>query len=178
MRIAIADPPYLGRGARWYGPTGRGSGGGRHRPDAHLDAHEWDRPSRHVALIAQLREEFDAWAVAAAPDSLPVYLGAAPDARILIWRRRNAPPSGARVRSCWEPVLVSTPRRGVGTGHMLDDVLDVPAPRGGFVGAKPAAWTRWVLDAIGYEPGTDDEVTDLFHGSGAVAAELAQGVLC
>lgn len=61
---------------------------------------------------------------------------------------------------------------------MLDDVLDVPAPRGGFVGAKPAAWTRWVLDAIGYEPGTDDEVTDLFHGSGAVAAELAQGVLC
>jgi hypothetical protein len=176
MRIALADPPYLGRAARWYGLTGRGSGGGRHRPDGHPAAAEWDRPERHLELVAQLREEFDAWAVAACPASLPVYLSAAPRARVMIWRRRNAPPSGARVRSCWEPVILETPRRAQGTGHSMDDVLDAAGPRIGFAGAKPAAWTRWVLDAIGYDAATD-EVTDLFAGSGRVAAELAQGVL-
>jgi hypothetical protein len=50
--------------------------------------------------------------------------------------------------------------------------------RAGFVGAKPPAWTRWVLDALGYDP-ERDEVVDLFNGSGAVAGALAEaaGVL-
>lgn len=175
MRIALADPPYLGRSVRWYG-TGRGSGGRRHVADVHPAAAEWDTPARHLELVAQLRSEFDAWAIAASPDSLGVYLPAVPEARVLIWTRRNAPPSGARVRACWEPVIVSTPRRAYGTGHKLDDVLDEPGTRGGFVGAKPLRWTRWVLDALGYDPELD-EVVDLFHGSGAVASVLDQGVL-
>lgn len=37
-------------------------------------------------------------------------------------------------------------------------------------GAKPAGWTHWVLDALGYEPG--DSVTDLFPGSGAVSQAI------
>ena len=45
-----------------------------------------------------------------------------------------------------------------------------------FVGQKPRQWTRWVLDMLGYDPETDT-VDDLFHGSVAVAAEIAQGVL-
>lgn len=40
---------------------------------------------------------------------------------------------------------------------------------------KPAAWTRWVLDALGYDPAVD-EVHDLFPGSGAVTA-AADGML-
>jgi hypothetical protein len=96
----------------------------------------------------------------------------------MVWHRRNAPPSGARIRSCWEPVLISTPRTGRGSGVPGSDVLDTPAMRAGFVGAKPPAWTRWVLDALGYDPETD-EVLDLFNGSGAVGAALleAAGVL-
>lgn len=50
---------------------------------------------------------------------------------------------------------------------MLDDVVTAPAPRTGFAGAKPEAWTHWILDAFSYEP-TEDTVVDLFPGSGAV----------
>lgn len=176
VKMAIADPPYLGRAVRWYGPGGRGAGGGRGRADEHAGAAEWDNPDRHRDLVRELRAGYDAWAIAAAPDSLGLYLAEAPDARVLIWHRRNAPPSGARVRSCWEPVIMSTPARAYGSGVPGSDVLDLPGVRAGFAGAKPAGWTRWVLDCLGYDA-ERDTVTDLFAGSGAVTAELLQGVL-
>jgi hypothetical protein len=47
---------------------------------------------------------------------------------------------------------------------------------GRFIGAKPAAWTRWVLDAMTYDP-ESDEVFDMFHGSGSVTDALSQGTL-
>jgi len=47
--------------------------------------------------------------------------------------------------------------------------------RQGFLGSKPPAWTRWVLGLLGYDPATD-ELTDLFPGSGLVAA-VADGML-
>lgn len=176
MRIAIADPPYLGRAARWYGVGGRGSGGGQHRADEHPAAADWDDPATHAALVSRLCQDFDAWAIAATPSSLPLYLSQAPAARVMIWHRRNAVPSGARVRSCWEPVLISTPQRAYGSGLPVNDVLDCPNPVAGFAGSKPPQWTRWVLDALGYNPETDT-VEDLFNGSGGVLAEVQQGVL-
>lgn len=176
MKLAIADPPYLGRAVRWYGEGGRGSGQGRHRADVHPDAAEWDNPDRHRDLVRQLRQDFDGWALAASPSSLPLYLAEAPDVRVMIWHRRNAPPSGNRFRACWEPVLISSPRKAHGTGPIGNDVLDTAAPRRNFAGSKPPAWTRWVLDALGYDAETD-EVTDLFAGSGSVTAEVLQGVL-
>lgn len=54
--------------------------------------------------------------------------------------------------------------------------LTEPVPATGFVGAKPARWTRWVLDALGYDP-AEDTVADLFPGSGAVTNEARQLVL-
>ncbi|MBF4563403.1 hypothetical protein ITJ43_14820 [Microbacterium sp. VKM Ac-2870] len=44
--------------------------------------------------------------------------------------------------------------------------------RHNYVGSKPYPWTHWVLDTLGYQP--DDELHDLFAGSGAVtlATEL------
>ena len=177
MRIAIADPPYLGRARRWYGVGGRGSGGGVHRADEHPAAADWDNPEAHTQLVARLLEDFDAWAIAAAPSSLALYLAAVPgNTRVMVWHRRNAVPSGARVRSCWEPVLVNTPRRAYGSGLPVNDVLDAPAPTDGFAGSKPARWTRWVLDAIGYDAETDT-VSDLFNGTGRVGAEARHGTL-
>jgi len=176
VKLAIADPPYLGRSVRWYGEGGRGSGSGRHRADVHPDAAEWDNPDRHRELVRQLRQDFDGWAIAATPSSLPLYLAEAPDVRVMIWHKRNSPPSGSRMRNVWEPVLVSSARKAHGTGPRLNDVLDTAAPRRNFAGSKPAAWTRWVLDALGYDAGTD-EVVDLFAGSGSVTAEVLQGVL-
>lgn len=178
MRLAIADPPYLGRANRWYG-TGRGSSAGRHVADHHPEAHLWDLADTHRDLVRRLEDEYDGWAIAAAPDSLPTYLDAVsgPAPRVMIWHRRNAPPSGSRVASMWEPVILRVPtgRSAIGSGLYVSDVLDAPAPRRNFAGSKPDAWTRWVLDALGYVPGTD-VLVDIFAGSGAVAA-AADGML-
>jgi hypothetical protein len=72
-------------------------------------------------------------------------------------------------------VFIPAERRGRGGSHAVVDTYTAPPPQT-FVGAKPAGWTRWVLDMLGYDPDTDT-VDDLFPGSGAVAAEVAQGVL-
>ena len=178
MKLAIADPPYLGRANRWYG-DGRGSSGGRHVADHHPEARRWDDPAEHVALVARLESEFDGWAIAAAPDSMRVYWPVLPfNTRVMIWHRRNAPPSGSRVGSMYEPVIVRVPDGRSGRRPELlevADVLDHPAPRRNFAGAKPDVWTRWVLAALGYLAG-EDELTDVFAGSGAVAA-AADGLL-
>lgn len=179
LRYAIADPPYLGRAARWYGPGGRGHGGGRGRADEHPDARAYDDPATHAQLVRRLTDEYDGWAIAADQASLPTYLAHAPsDARVLVWHRRNAQPSGGRVLSRWEPVIARVPRSRTRyrDGLAVSDVLDLPIPRSGFTGAKPPEWTAWVLAVLGVDHARD-VVDDVFHGSGAVARALAQGVL-
>lgn len=174
MRLVIADPPYLGRARRWYG-DGRGHSAGRGRADEHPEAARWDDPAAHVELIEQLQAEADGWAIAAAPDSLPLYQQHAPsEARVAVWVRGNAVPSGSRIRSTWEPVLVRVPegRSAHGTAAAVDDVLTAGVPVGGFAGSKPHAWTHWVLSMLGYEPGVD-QVHDVFPGSGAVTDAVA-----
>lgn len=59
---------------------------------------------------------------------------------------------------------------------MIADVLIAPNVAVLHVGAKPPAWTRWVLGLLGADPFTD-EIVDLFPGSGSVSAELNQGML-
>lgn len=180
MRLAIADPPYLGRAVRWYG-------GGRGHfktdgvlADVHPDAAEWDTPERHQQLVRDLCEQFDGWAVAGAPDTLATYLAVAPpDARVLVWNRANAMPDGARVKADWEFVLAQIPesRRGRSSGLATADVLTLGvAYSSGFVGSKPDGWTRWVLAVLGYDPATDT-VDDLFPGSGRVAAAAGSVLL-
>ena len=180
MRLAIADPPYLGRAALWYGGKGRNKQGRAGRAcgrgdlagEYHPDAARWDDPMEHVALMSRMEREFDGWAMAASGKTLAPLLGAADlhGARLAIWQVTNAIPDGARVRSTWEAVLVRVPdgRRAHGTGLTVPDVLTAPHPMSGFVGSKPAAWTHWVLDMLGYRAG-EDEVSDMFPGSGAVA---------
>ena len=65
MRLAIADPPYLGRAHRWYG-GGRGPGRDREQterngkqPEPHPHVREWDRPETHIALLADLAGNYD-----------------------------------------------------------------------------------------------------------------------
>lgn len=174
MRLVIADPPYLGRSRRWYG-EGRGHSAGRGRADQHPEASRWDDPAAHVELVEQLHAEADGWAIASAPDSLPLYLAHAPaDVRVGVWVRGNAVPSGSRVRSLWEPVLVRVPdgRSAHGTAAGADDVLTAGVPAGRFAGAKPHVWTHWVLGMLGYDPDAD-QVVDAFPGSGAVAYAVA-----
>jgi len=182
VRLAIADPPYLGRADRYYGDGG-GISRGRGVADRHPEAAEWDNPERHRQLVRDLHADFDAWAIAMSPHSLGVYLhglelGSRTPYRVGAWIKPNfGVPSGSRIHTAWEPVLFYLPkeRRTRHSGPTVPDFVAANAPNLGFMGAKPRAWTRWVLDVLGATD--DDTVVDVFPGSGSVAAELAQGVL-
>lgn len=169
MKLAIADPPYLGRGVRWYG-GGRGSSPRWPAADNHPEAGRWDTPEAHMQLVEELTANYDGWAIAMSADSLPLYLSVCPaDVRVMVWHKRNALPSGWRVMNTWEPVVTRIPssRRARVKGHVATrDLLDAPNKPSGFVGSKPKEWTQWVLESLGYESG--DEVADIFPGSGAV----------
>jgi len=177
MKLAIADPPYLGRANRWYG-NGCGDGYGIGRADEHPEAYLWDKPETHIEMVRQLERDYDGWAIAMTVHSLSTYLSVIETdsrngIRVMAWIKTKAVPSGSRIATSWEPVIVKVPaeRRGHGTGKSIKDHL-IANPDGiGFVGAKPAAWTEWVLNAMGYQEG--DEVTDLFAGSGSVANAVA-----
>lgn len=186
MRLAIADPPYpplrgIGgikpRASRWYGDAQRGE---KDQPaDFHADAAEWDDPARHRALMLELMDTFDGWAIATAPDGLQAYGELPLGTRILAWVRSTPLPGSHRILSTWEPVICRPPITRVtsrGEWGTIRDVLTAAAPSGGFVGAKPREWTRWVLDALAYDPDTD-ELVDLFPGSGAVTNEAMQRTL-
>ena len=179
VRLAIADPPYppfVGAGgvkpraSRWYGDAPLSA---TDRPaDVHVDASEWDDPARHRRLLSDLLNGYDGFAIATTPDGIAAYGPLPPGLRIMAWVKPNGVPGAHRLRSCWEPVLLYPPadrrsnRGGVG---MVPDVLTANKP-GEFIGAKPHAWTWWVLDALSYREG--DEVDDLFPGSGRVAAAM------
>ena len=181
-RLALADPPYpprlctkgylRPRASRWYGDTFVATSD---RPaDVHPDAVEWDDPATHRALLERLMDEYDGWAIATVPDGLEAYAPLPAGARIMAWFKKVAQPGGHRIHSLWEPVIVLPPvgRRDNRGRGCVPDVLIATAPRVGFIGAKPPEWVAWVLDALGYEEG--DEVDDLFPGSGAVSAAIAQ----
>jgi len=150
------------------------------KADRHKDAHLWDNPETHKQMVLQLCQDYDGWAIAMLPTNLRHYLHWVPErTRICVWHDPRVMPTGSHPRRRWEPVLVYVPagrRRVVDVETPVPDVLTCPHPSGSFAGSKPPAWTRWVLDMLGYDP-EQDTVDDLFKGSGAVAQEVAQGVL-
>ena len=129
-------------------------------------------------MVRDLEANYDGWAVAMNPSNLADYLQwITKPIRVAVWVKPDAMPHNSRPIRSWEPVIVHVPegrRRANGRLPIRDYLV---APKGGssFAGEKPRAWTRWVLDMLGYAEG--DTVDDLFHGSGAVAAEVAQTVL-
>lgn len=183
MRLAIADPPYpphvgVGgtrpRASRWYGDKAHTLGRGCYPSDYDPSAGEWDNPSRHRELIEYLVAEFDGFAIATSPDGVDAYWPLPPASKRMAWVKPNATPGPSRLHGKWEAVILYPPagrrssRNGIGC---VPDVLIEPKRNDGFAGAKPEAWTRWVLDAMSYDPNTD-EVVDMFPGSGAVSAVL------
>jgi hypothetical protein len=176
MKFAIADPPYLGRAVRYYGEGGRG-GRNRKQADKHPEAFIWDNPKTHQDLAKNLMRDFDGFAIAMSVHSLSTYLqvletDSENGIRVGVWHRPNAVPSGSRVTNYWEPVIFKIPkcRKGRFKGPHTNDVLTCNISQNGFIGSKPIEWTHWVLDVLGVTE--DDEVHDLFHGSGAVADAL------
>ena len=74
MKLAIADPPYLGRAVRWYGVGGCGDGNGKNQADNHPDAKLWDKPETHKKLARDLLANYDGFAIALTVHSLSTYL--------------------------------------------------------------------------------------------------------
>lgn len=180
MHLAIADPPYppfigaggrKNRASRWYGSGQRSQKD--HPADFHPDAHLWDDPAHHRALLESLMMVYDGWAIATSPDGIHAYDPLPAACRTLVWVRPNANPGSHHILTTWEAVILYPPagrrsnRNGAG---VVRDVLTCNVPRGGFSGTKPPEWTAWVLKAMSYRPG--DTVVDLFGGSGAVTDEL------
>ena len=172
MKLCIADPPYLGRANRWYG-DGCGDGKGLGKADYHPEAKKWDNFQAHFDLIHELENNFDGWAIALTVHSLSTYMqvietDSRNGIRVMSWIKPIAIPSGSRIATSWEPVIIRIPkdRKGWKSGMRIKDHLIANPRQNGFVGAKPEAWTHWVLDALGYQDG--DQVIDMFGGSGAV----------
>lgn len=146
MRIAYADPPYIGQAKRHYG-----------MPEVN-----------HSELISQL-EEYDGWALSASSSSLQRLLPMCPDdVRIAPWVKPfcsfkpNVNPAYA-----WEPVIFVPARGNRRDKKTVRDWISANITlEKGLVGAKPEAFCYWLFELLGMEP--EDDFTDLFPGTGIV----------
>lgn len=159
MRIGYADPPYLGCGKLYVA----------HHPDA-LD---WDDPSEHEELVKTLEANFDGWVLhlSATPESIALYgrLVERTGARWMSWVKGFAAfKKNVSVAYAWEPVLVKAARKPVVSKRLVmrDWIQERITLRKGLTGAKPEAVCHWAFEMVGACP--DDELVDLFPGTGAV----------
>ncbi|OJY69955.1 MAG: hypothetical protein BGP16_09600 [Sphingobium sp. 66-54] len=155
MKIAYADPPYIGCAHLYRG-----------QPDY---AGEVD----HRALIERLERDYDGWILhaAATPESVAVLAPLVHEtgARWMAWVKgfaafkRNVP-----VAYAWEPVIVKPARKSVVSKRLvLRDWIECPITlRRGLTGAKPEAVCHWAFETAAARP--DDTLDDLFPGTGAV----------
>jgi hypothetical protein len=162
VRVAFADPPYLGQGKKRYAAH-------------HDEAHIWDDPQTHRLLIERLESEYDGFALCASSttlhDLLPMF---STTPRIASWVKPFAAfKPNVRIAYTWEPVLFREARRSSKEGAFVNrDHLSEPITmKKGLVGAKPERFCRWVLDLVGWVPG--DEVDDLFPGTGVMGRVVA-----
>lgn len=161
MRVAYADPPYLGMCKRY--------------DHNHPDGRCWDEPETHRLLVERLSDDYDAWALHSTSVTLRDILPMCPnDARVMAWCKSFASfKPGVHPAYAWEPVIIRGARTRGRTGTTVTDYAVVPIViKRGFFGAKPEAVVHWVLAALNVLP--EDEVEDLFVGSGAVTRAIAR----
>ena len=151
MRFAYADPPYPGM-----------SGFYKDHPD-------YGGEVDHAALVASLRE-YDGWVLHTASSTLREVLNVCPQGvRIMAWVKPFASwKKGVYPAYAWEPVIVSGGRRVYGSRQTVPDFCSESITlKRGLTGAKPERVCHWLFDVLGADP--DDEMVDLFPGSGAVS---------
>jgi hypothetical protein len=161
MRLAYADPPYLGYGHMYTDTTEAAS-------REYDDIAAWER------LAVQLRE-FDGWALSMTSGNLYDILPLFPERpRIAAWVKPFAAfKRNVRVAYTWEPVLFSPARESskAGATPTRDHIAEPITMKRGLPGAKPERFCAWLLDALGYLPG--DEVVDMFPGTGVLGRVVA-----
>lgn len=167
MKLAYADPPYLGC-CKLY----------KHNHELPYGC--WDDLATHHQLIDWLETEFhDGWAMSTTSVALRPLLPLCPsDTRVAAWVKPfHAYKKGVRPAYSWEPVIfrggrqkaVAPPKGGTAStpkDHLAENIV----LKAGFTGAKPRRFVLWVLDLLGATH--DDEIVDVFPGSGAVTAAI------
>jgi hypothetical protein len=161
MRLGYADPPYIGC-AHLY----------RDHPDY---AGEVD----HAELIERLESEFDGWVLhaAATPRSYAVIIPLIDrigGVRICQWTKPFAAyKRNVSVAYATEPVFIKAARKPVVSKRqvMRDFIAESITLRRGLTGAKPERVCHWAFELMGARP--EDELSDLFPGSGAVTRAWA-----
>ncbi len=166
MRYAYADPPYFGMDG-YYGHF--------HGDDGLC----WDELSTHERLIKDRLSEFDGWALSLTSTTLQAILPLCRGGvRVAAWVKPFASfKPGVNPGYCWEPVIFYGARRQRSrTEPTVRDFLAEPITlQRGLVGAKPEAFCRWIANLLGVTE--EDELIDLFPGTGVMGRTLAQGTL-
>jgi hypothetical protein len=160
LRLAYADPPYLGLGS-YYAAH-------------HDEAHIWDDLGAHRSLIARLAG-YDGWAMSLHSPSLHALLPLCPEGvRVAAWVKPFASfKPNVKPAYAWEPVIFSPGRKPPRETQTVRDWLaESITMQRGLTGAKPRKFCLWVFDLLGAERG--DTLDDLFPGTNAVGSAWAE----
>lgn len=153
MRVAIADPPYIGQSAKHY----------KNHPDY---AGEVD----HAELVERLCRDYDAWALCCSSPSLKTILALCPDdVRVMAWVKPFCSfKPGVGVAYAWEPVIVRGGRPRTREQPTIRDWVsaNITLERG-LVGVKPDEFSFWLFEVLNLN--ADDQIEDLFPGSSAIS---------
>ncbi len=146
MKIAYADPPYLGCANLYH------------------EKQEVD----HKKLILEL-ETYDAWALSCHSPSLKILLPMCPEhVRIAAWVKPFASfKPNVNPAYAWEPVLYKSIPRARSEPTIKDWVSVNITFKKGLVGAKPPAFCYWLFRLLGARE--EDIFFDLFPGTGIVS---------
>jgi hypothetical protein len=148
VKIAYADPPYIGQSMKHYG---------REEVD-------------HRALIEKLVSEFpEGWALSCSSPSLQEILALCPvGVRVASWVKPFCSfKPGVNPAYAWEPVVFMGGRKRERKEPTVRDWVATNITfKKGLSGAKPLEFCCWLFDLMGMKKG--DELIDLFPGTGAV----------
>jgi hypothetical protein len=155
VRVAYADPPYIGQARKHYA----------------------SEEVNHHELVARLWTEFpDGWALSASSPSLEEVLGicrlvCGPNqVRVAAWVKPFASfKPGVNPAYVWEPVVWRGGRQPrLRTEATVRDWVSANITlKKGLSGAKPVAFCEWLFDLLGLHHG--DELVDLYPGTGIVS---------
>jgi hypothetical protein len=153
VKIGYADPPYPGM-AKLY-----------------EDHEDYGGEVDHGVLIDGLVKNYDAFILHTASTTLATVLAYCPeDVRVGAWVKPFASwKRGVYPAYAWEPVIFHGGRNLYGQCQTVPDFVAEPITlKRGLTGAKPEAVCLWAFGLIGAN--IDDELDDIFPGSGAVTA--------
>ena len=147
MKIAYADPPYIGL-ANYY-------------PEK--------EEVNHQVLLQEL-EGYDAWALSCHSPALRILLPMCPDGvRIASWVKPFASfKPNINPAYAWEPVIYKPLLHRSRDIPTVRDWISASITKGKhMIGAKPTAFCFWLFELLGAQEG--DEFFDLYPGTGIVS---------